>query len=577
MKLKRTLIAVLLVLFLASSRSPVISAKAQSPSLFNGTITYIGTDGNVYLTEGNGAIQQITFDAAITNNSGSPNSQIWYDCPYFIDENEKYISFTKRNTMDNHDKNIIFDMSSKKIILETPMKDNSCIYLNKDDSGFYYQVDESNIANTGDIIQKEYYQYLSGQTKPIFEFSTKSSWTYNLISSQNIAVFQEKPNEITIYNLSTHEYSHIGVPIEKILDTLWSFDNRIIVTSADDNKIISIDPQTSQVSTWNFAIDNAFIDNITNPEYYLVMGDKGDGTPTALYKVDLSGQSGKLIYMASEPATYRTFLSGSLITVLEGYPSKLVLLNQSGNPEVISTSADSDYQWSNDFTKIYYIQLTQTNSNSEMFQRELRVHDMQNGGDTKMFDLIPYDKSGGRTVAAPISWYFSDSISSQNGSGINSSNTSPSPSTPSPISTTESQFSVLPFPTGFPYILVLAIGGFGVVSLIAIGLGMAYWLTRRKRVAKRSINQIRPPVPYSQELQKGILLAKEKRFKDSFDILRELVKTESNNPEIWYYLGYNLINMGDFGNAEKCLLRAKQLGHQKADHALNWIKSNRPQ
>jgi hypothetical protein len=417
MKLRRTLSIVLLFVFLANTISPVAPVKAQSTPLFDGTIAYIGTDGNVYLFGENGAKQQITFDATISNGSGYHENQIWYDCPYIMVENEKYISFMKRNTTGDETKNVVLDLSNNTVILEMPIEEDSCTYLSMDENGIYYQVDETDFTETGDAIQREYIQYVSGERKLVYEFSTKSSWGFNMILYRDLAVFQEKPYEITIYNLSTREYSHIGIPMEEILASEWSFDDRLILTSYSDNKIISVDLQTKQVSLWNFSVNNAVFFR-KDLGYYLIGGNTGEGTPTALYKVDLNGQSGELIYMPSESVGIGHVVSnnGNLLSFLEVYsnnfiPSKLILLNQSNNPEVVSSSADFDYQWSSDFTKIYYIQLTPTNSDSELFYRELIIHNIRSGENVKILDLISNDMSGGRAVDEPISWHFNDSAS----------------------------------------------------------------------------------------------------------------------------------------------------------------------
>jgi len=60
---------------------------------------------------------------------------------------------------------------------------------------------------------------------------------------------------------------------------------------------------------------------------------------------------------------------------------------------------------------------------------------------------------------------------------------------------------------------------------------------------------------------------------NEFSRLREQHLNKGVNPAVWLWLGLTAARTGDRRSAERCFQRAKQLGHPKADQALEWLVS----
>jgi tetratricopeptide (TPR) repeat protein len=80
-----------------------------------------------------------------------------------------------------------------------------------------------------------------------------------------------------------------------------------------------------------------------------------------------------------------------------------------------------------------------------------------------------------------------------------------------------------------------------------------------------------PAASIEQRVNTAIALSKAGKHQESFAMLKEVVKVDPNNAQAWLYLGVNLVNLKDFVNAERCIQRAKALGHPQADQARNWL------
>jgi tetratricopeptide (TPR) repeat protein len=125
-------------------------------------------------------------------------------------------------------------------------------------------------------------------------------------------------------------------------------------------------------------------------------------------------------------------------------------------------------------------------------------------------------------------------------------------------------------------------GGLGLLCLTVLGIGGVFVYTRArkpKRAPAKPIRSPQPPKPIvsgsAEQIKKAIELAKSNREKDAFEILRGIVQAEPNNMSAWFNLGGVLASMGNYKDAERCYSRAKQLGHPRANDALNWLKQNR--
>jgi len=80
---------------------------------------------------------------------------------------------------------------------------------------------------------------------------------------------------------------------------------------------------------------------------------------------------------------------------------------------------------------------------------------------------------------------------------------------------------------------------------------------------------IAPAVPaFDQQIKTAMEMTKAGKLQESYAILKEVVKVDSNNAQVWLFLGIDLTSLKDYVNAERCLQRAKKLGDPKADAAL---------
>jgi hypothetical protein len=127
----------------------------------------------------------------------------------------------------------------------------------------------------------------------------------------------------------------------------------------------------------------------------------------------------------------------------------------------------------------------------------------------------------------------------------------------------------------------LIVGGLGLLCLSALAIGGAFILTRSRKPKHSPLKAITSQLPQTpisssaEQIMHAIHLAKSKNLEEAFDILRSLVQSEPNNASAWFNLGSVLIQIGNYKDSEHCFSRAKQLGHPKADDALNWLKQKR--
>lgn len=577
----------LLIISTISNLAPTMTFQSQS--LFDGVVAYIGADGNIYVLWENGSTQQVTFDAMIADGQEYIQDKIWYDCLNLF-EDKKHLFFTKQtNKFDAPAENMFYDLSTDTVVYSNPAEDRYCNTIpGMDGNGLFYEIDETEELPSGDLIERGYTQYLSGARQLNYEYTTKTLYSPVIARFYNMAVYEENPYELVFYNFNTQEYLRIYTPIEKFLGVTRLSDDEIIFSSYGSDVIITVNLQSQQVEQWGFAIYNARITDMTERGYYLVMGSHGDGTPTSLYKVDLNRQSNELLYSPPGPVEIwvKTSPDYNSLSILEESAdyiglANLILLPNQGSPIKISSSADFYYAWSRDSQRIYFIQMTQLSTDDYALTRELMVYDRRTGNSVKILDMVTSDMSSEVAIIEPIDWLLSDPALPETASGATpDGNTNPGNTNPSEPSNPQSQPPVIEPLVNPDYTPILLIGGIGMVVLLGLGAGTVWWMTRPKSRKPNAPALQKAQVtssPASPQLQAAVRLAKEKRFQESFEMLRDLLKSEGNNPEIWYYLGYDLVNMGDFVNAEKCFLRAKKYGHSKADHALNWIKNNQRQ
>jgi sugar lactone lactonase YvrE len=84
-----------------------------------------------------------------------------------------------------------------------------------------------------------------------------------------------------------------------------------------------------------------------------------------------------------------------------------------------------------------------------------------------------------------------------------------------------------------------------------------------------------PPVPDVAQgdhlLRKGIAQIKAGDAMEGYRTLRRLIEHSPRDAEAWLWIGWAATQTGDHRAAERCFLRAQQLGHPKAERALEWL------
>lgn len=574
------IVSITLICFLLIITSVIIPSRlSHAQSLFDGVVAYIGTDGNIYILWENGSTQQITFDAAIADDQDYMLSDVSYDFLYLF-KDKKYLFYQKKieNDMVEH---ILYDLSINTLIFSI-LTDSSELrwpFYGRDESGFYYIVNEYETDDlpSGAFIERTYKQYISGEKELLWEiiFNNGIFRRPSYSGDHNLVIYQENPYELVFYNTVTQEHSRINIPIEKYHVAVW-LDNDVLLLDLEFDIIIEINIQSKEVKQWEITIHDVGFMGKTK-DGFLITGNHGIETPTSLYRVDTNGNLLETLYTSStlEPMFAIPSSTSDAICIYEEseeywFIYSLILLPDQGSPVKISSSASptADCYLSHDSQKIYYIEANQPSSDSSIVNNTLMSYDTTTGTYTKIVDLLPEGLGPGLTYSLQLN----ENNVSDSGMNIASSNT---------VEDSDDQIdpqiqpSPLIIPATFDYTPILIAGGIGMVVLLGIGVGVLVWASRPKSRKTSLTAQVGPPSPLAPQLQTAVRMAKEKQFKESFGILSELAKTESTNPDIWYYLGYNLVNMGDFTNAEICFLRAKKHGHPKAELALKWISKNR--
>ena len=128
----------------------------------------------------------------------------------------------------------------------------------------------------------------------------------------------------------------------------------------------------------------------------------------------------------------------------------------------------------------------------------------------------------------------------------------------------------------------LILGGLGFflcLIVLAIGGVFGFRYYQNSKPAKKSQPRRAPSKPQAKpisqserQIQQAISLAKANQLEEAFNLLREVVRSEPNNSSAWFNLGTVLARMKRVKDAERCYQRAKQLGHPKADAALDWLR-----
>jgi Flp pilus assembly protein TadD len=73
-------------------------------------------------------------------------------------------------------------------------------------------------------------------------------------------------------------------------------------------------------------------------------------------------------------------------------------------------------------------------------------------------------------------------------------------------------------------------------------------------------------------LQEGIAQVQAGNAPAGFALLRQVVDESPDDADAWLWLGWAAASQNQRDLAEKCFLRAQQLGAQQATQALEWLR-----
>lgn len=122
-----------------------------------------------------------------------------------------------------------------------------------------------------------------------------------------------------------------------------------------------------------------------------------------------------------------------------------------------------------------------------------------------------------------------------------------------------------------PYLGYLISGGLGLLCLVGLMVGFSV-LYRRSRKPAKPRNQISAS-PNSVRMKRAIELARAKKYEEAINLFRSILQSEPNNQQAWFNLGIAYANLGNFREAEKHFLHARQLGHPRAQEALDRLRN----
>lgn len=597
MKSRYSIAAVFLATLIFSTCTFTSATQAQSvPPLFEGTIAYIDLNGNVVIVNGKGGFRQITSDASL-------EEWISYSRPKFSPDG-RYLAFVSNNRT----KLIIYDVHADSITGEF-IHDSSGDFLqwHRDSDSFIFapsHLNDPNPANV-DCLRDYYRQFLTGEQSLIYSL-WKSDNGFNINFDLNTIVYATGiscgSNEmgIVIENWET-KTKHVLPTFVDMVSTvgIWTADGRYYIKDelAEDGKLYIVDLKSGEiVRTINVkdlifqesgGIQSTYTEyiDISSDSRHLLIADSGN-----LYDVDIETSTIRHLYKnqyldrVEDP--YDAYLNGSwsasgnLVMVYENDPQNRLFNNdtdltviEDGQAAPVSKNVIPFFWIENSEDRFLY---AKNDLVGQTIYPTLMIYDHGRQTSAQIGNLPPLES------AYPVETSLVDWTAAEFDLPQGSTTTEVTPPVPSNIATPSNngqQNPTIARPFGnLSYLLYCLLCL--LFLLILAALMIFYFSRRRKRKDVREEKQEQmesfPPVATSAEqVKRAIGLSKSKRHKEAFEILRGIVQTEPNNMSAWFNLGGVLASMGNYKDAERCYLRAKQLGHPRGEEALNWLQQHR--
>jgi hypothetical protein len=492
-----------------------------------------------------------------------------------------YLAFL-RNESGVDRRGIIYDIKNKSIASQITGENNPYQFGWYKNTDSFISVDAKAIDGSENDSREVYLQTISGEKSLLAKFVTYAGW-YNINYNIDTAVYLDPPGSqnVNIYNwaknttmqLNFNDYG--GAPGD------WTPDGKSFLRLSDtDRNYFVIDLETGKYKEIKYQnvgdLSSFSFMEISPNSQSILLGDY-----LHLYDFNLETQQMKILYTTLYPSDdflsniYGVWSPNNKLLIVyendpahENDPATSIRLNYTnlfatdGSQSSPIAQNIEPYLWlSNSVERFLYVQ---NNISGNQMSRELMLYDHANQSSVKLDDLPAVNDLG--------TAQYSPTASIADWVGVNVDFLADSISTP--VTGAASDIKV---PLGSrdlfssPYFLAVSLGClFTMVFLVGVVIVFVR-IRRTKRVSPGSANLSRHS---SGEIKNSIQLARSGRLQEAFDKLRDIVQSEPENANAWFYLGLVCFEMKNYKDAERCYLRAKKFGHPKADEALkNLIQS----
>ena len=537
---------------------PVFQTSAQSSPLFEGIIAYIDTTGNVILINGDGGRRQVTSDAYLDYTS---NGNITYDELSFS-PGGSYLTFFQ-----NGSGRFIYDIANETFISKgLDEGDLSWRDWYTDNS---FMMESITIDDEDNADWNIYLQTMSGENTILAKFTTHAN-VYNLNFRNDTVIYIDPPHSdnINIYNWTKgtvipstlHKYSVMGAR---------SPDGRSFILIDDDSSnyyVIDLESGNHREINKNEELEWAALFEISPNSEELLLGNY-----LHLYGLNIETSQIRTIYSTLYPSEdFLTDIYGiwspnsRLVAAYENDPAIDISHNftdltiTDGVNSVLVTKNAEPFRWlSNSSDRFLF---AQNIINGNKMTRELMLFDYAKQVSVKLGDLpaiMDTEEMWNSPTESIVDWTSSAvDLPYYSTTGLE------------PVTNTESKWISLSSSGYFGYFLA---AGLGLLCIAVLTVGMVVFFIRSRKSkndSSKSVSPLSRASSSSNAIRYAISLAESGQLQESFKQLHQIVQSEPENAHAWFTLGTVCTRMQNYKDAERCYLRAKKLGHSKADDVL---------
>lgn len=597
------------VLLINSIGSP---ANAQTQPQFEGIIAFMDQTGNIILASGDGARVPLTTDAGINQNPLAKEQKPSYSI-FSFSPNGRYLAI-EREILGERSSFLVYDVATLAVVAELDFFGTNPIQWHKDsDSILTHKIIDEDFGNYSNPHHYYHRYYLSGEQVVLFEnYKTNNAYqiNYDIDTYFELDTRRSETKWGVFQNWAEQTKYEIKLSYDHIIGE-WSHDGtRFIHIDNESGKIDIIDVRAGniirsiEIPRGFKAIEKAhpgppshtsrdihssrvrqFL--LSPNSNYLLLTDDASG----LHQINLETAITEPVFtrQVNDPENHINALwssSGDLV-MLNTYSSRdqKVLITRMGDLSIhVASNAEPLFWLSSDSERLVYVQY---NMSGNQVDGELMVFDHSTRISTKIGDL-PTIKDINDSPQGDFQQYWK-SVDWSNvdvllPSVLPETNTvlpAPQANATAQSESKDSEPNTEILPSATLPLNFFVVGGLSTLCFAIFIVGAIFVLYRARHSrpsTSRKISQphtIKPASASLEQIKKAIDYAKENRHQEAFEILREVVKAEPNNMQAWFNLGGVLAGMGNYKDAERCYLRAKQLGHTRGDDALKWLRENR--